>query len=113
MRSRLFAAALLVFFAGSKAAEAAPVRYTIDAKDSLFAVVTKKDTHTIFSGAAHDHAIHASEIAGAITWDPAEPAACKIEITVPVAGLRADDVTIRKRVGLPPGEILPKNREDV
>src|SRR5215472_8212407 len=91
----------------------APIRYTIDAKESLFAVVTHKDTHTLASGAAHDHAIHASEVKGTVTFDPSDPASCRIEILVPVAGLRADDPSVRKRVGLPEGEILAKNRGDV
>jgi polyisoprenoid-binding protein YceI len=107
--------ALLSFFqlAVAGIVSAAPARYKIDPKDSVFAVVTRKDPHTILSGAAHDHAIHASELAGTIEWDAADPSSCRIEIVLPVSGLRADDPTVRKRIGLPGTEILPKNRGDV
>jgi polyisoprenoid-binding protein YceI len=91
----------------------APEHYTLSAKNCLFAVVVRKDPGTVLSGAAHDHAIHATAFEGSITWDSDKPGDGKIEIKVPVSGLRADDPKVRKRVSLSDDAASDKDRREI
>ena len=51
-------------------------------------------------------------MSGTFTWDAADPAACKLSATVPVAKLSPDETSVRKQVGLE-GEISAGQREDI
>lgn len=79
---------------------AAPVRYALGAGTALH-VRVYKDPDTVASGLSHDHAIASTTHSGSVTWTVGDPAACKLEITVPVAGLDPDPDALRSKVGLP------------
>ncbi|MCP4810246.1 MAG: YceI family protein [Proteobacteria bacterium] len=85
---------LLPLFASS--VEAAPVTYSL--KGSLY-VQVYKDPTTIAQALAHDHVVQAAGWTGTATWDPEDPAACAMDITVPVDKLVVDEESIRKRLG--------------
>ncbi|MES2643239.1 MAG: YceI family protein [Myxococcota bacterium] len=97
-------------------AAAAPVAtvadYTLDPGKSALYVQVFKDSGTLASGLSHDHVVTATGWSGTVRWDPASPAACKVDITVPVSGLRPDDEAMRKRVGY---DVMlePSQREEV
>lgn len=81
------------------AAAPAAADYTLDpGKGSLYVQVFKEGS-TIASGLSHDHVMSATGWNGTVHWDPADPSACKVDIRVPVSGLRVDDEATRKRVG--------------
>lgn len=84
-------------------APAAPVQtvadYTLDPSRSALYVQVYKAGETLAAGLSHDHVVAATGWSGTVRWDPADPAACKVEITVPVSGLRPDQEAMRKRVG--------------
>jgi len=95
----------------SPAAEAAPAAaptsapkptaatYTLDPTKGALYVQVFKDAGTVAAGLSHDHVIRATGWTGTVRWDPADPAACRIALTVPVSGLRTDEESMRKRVG--------------
>jgi polyisoprenoid-binding protein YceI len=58
-----------------------------------------KDPDTVASNLSHDHVIVATGWSGTVHWDPSDPAACRIDIKVPVSGLVNDEEAMRKRVG--------------
>ena len=89
----------------------APVTYSLQASSSLYVQVWKDPT-TVASDLSHDHVIRSTQHKGTIVWDPANPAACKFNITVPVAGLDVDPPDLRKAVGLE-GELDTSQRGDV
>jgi polyisoprenoid-binding protein YceI len=60
-----------------------------------------KDPSTVAAGLSHDHAIASTQHSGTVSYDPANPAACAISVTVPVAGLDPDPDALRQKVGLP------------
>ena len=77
-------------------ADAAPVTYNL--KGSLY-VQVYKDPTTIAQALAHDHVVQAAGWTGTATWDPEDPSACAMEISVPVDKLIVDEESIRKRLG--------------
>jgi polyisoprenoid-binding protein YceI len=88
--------------------------YLVDAEESTLFVVVRKDSSTLLSNAAHDHVIRASQMNGKVIFDPNQPAECRIELVVPVAGLRADEPEMRRKVALAGGkEPLDKDRAGV
>lgn len=96
-------------FAGDPAATApapapappapAPVTYKLDPSKGFVYIQVFKDPTTLASGLSHDHVIRAMGWTGAVTWDPANPATCKVDINVPVAQLLVDAPEMRKKVG--------------
>jgi polyisoprenoid-binding protein YceI len=94
------------------AAEPAPrgaSTYKLAAKSSWVYVVIKYDRNTLIAG--HDHAARATELSGTVVWDPADATKCKVDITIPVRGLKVDTAGLRKRAGLEgdtPADDLPK-----
>ena len=58
-----------------------------------------KDPNTIAAAAAHDHVVKASGWNGSVTWDAANLAACKVQITVPVSSLSVDEKGLREQLG--------------
>ena len=77
-----------------------PVRYTLGAGTALH-VRVYKDPDTVAAGLSHDHAIASTQHSGSATWTVGDPSACKLDITVPVAGLDPDPDALRSKVGLP------------
>lgn len=78
---------------------AAPVDYAFDAAASKLYVQVYRDRSTMASAMAHDHVVLATGWSGSLSLDPAEPAACKVSVTVPVSGLRPDLPEMRALVG--------------
>jgi polyisoprenoid-binding protein YceI len=87
-----------------------PVTYDLSKSDLIIQVF--KDEGGLASGLAHNHAIKATKVSGSFTWDAADPAACKLTVTVPVSSLSPDETAVRKQVGLE-GEIADGQREDI
>ncbi len=87
-------------------APAAPAAtdYTLKASSSTLFVVVYKDPNTLGSGFAHDHAIAATGWTGKVHWNPANVAECKIDISVPVSGLKVDPPGFRQKAGIDPSE---------
>jgi polyisoprenoid-binding protein YceI len=86
--------------AAPAAPAAAPVSYKLDNVKSSLIVKVFKDPTTLAAGLSHDHAVKATKWTGAVTWDAANPAACKIDFTVPVKDLDPDPPEARQRAGL-------------
>jgi len=80
-------------------ADARAGRYLVSPKDSEVYVVVKKDRGTLLSGLSHDHVIVAEKFTGFIEWNPDEPSACQVEITVPVRSLVVDPDDKREALG--------------
>ncbi len=92
----LFLSAPLFVFA--PAADAAPATLKLDpSRSALHARLYKAG---VASGLAHNHVIAASAMTGSVTFDPEAPTAFSVEVTVPVASLRADDPRLRHQYGL-------------
>jgi polyisoprenoid-binding protein YceI len=94
--------------AAAAPAPAAPRSYTLDGSRGELHVRVFKDPATMAAGIAHDHAVLATGWTGRFTWDAAQPAACQLTITVPVASLDPDPPALRAAVGLPGA--LPDNQ---
>jgi polyisoprenoid-binding protein YceI len=73
--------------------------YPLDPKRSELVVKTQKEGFA--SALAHNHVVLATEVTGELTWDPADPDATKVWVTVPVKSLVVDKFEIRKRHGQP------------
>ncbi|MDP2305960.1 MAG: YceI family protein [Pseudomonadota bacterium] len=73
--------------------------YTLEPGKSTLYVQVFKSPDTLASGASHDHVVAATGWSGTVRWDPSAPSACKVDIRVPVSGLRPDEDAMRKRVG--------------
>jgi polyisoprenoid-binding protein YceI len=86
--------------------------YVLDPNASDLFVVVRKDTQTALSTLGHDHVIRAGQLSGTVDFDPSAPKECKIDIIVPVAGLKADEPQMRKKVGLE-GQMSEGNRADI
>lgn len=103
---RLVLALLLL----APAALAAPATLNIDpVRSALHARVYKQG---VASGLAHNHVIAATEMSGTVTFDPADPSTFSVEVTVPVASLKADDTRLRQKYGLE-GQIDADDRETI
>lgn len=74
--------------------------YTLDASKSWVWVLVRYDRDRWTPITAHDHGVKASTFTGSVQWDPANPAACKIDISVPVTALVVDPPGMRERAGL-------------
>lgn len=79
---------------------AAPVTYAVDPAQGLVYVEVRKDESTVLAGLSHDHVIRAGALTGVVTWSAEDPAACSIELALPVASLEVDPPWLRDRVGL-------------
>ena len=90
---------LLLWSGPSLAQEASPVTYQLLVGQSQLYVQVFKDPDTMGAGLSHDHVIMATGWSGTITWDEANPAACRVDIRVPVRGLIVDEPTMRTAVG--------------
>lgn len=80
-------------------APSGPVSYTLTPKGSSVYVQVYKDTTTAASGLSHDHVMSAAGWTGSATWDPANPGACRLDVSVPVDKLIVDAPKMRKAVG--------------
>ena len=78
---------------------AGPVTYKLDATKGFLYVQVFKDPTTMAAGLSHDHVVRSRSRTGTATWDPANPAACAVDITVPVKQLEVDAPEMRKKVG--------------
>lgn len=88
---------------GEAAAPApAPVTYKLG---GTLVVKVLKDESTLAAGLSHNHAVKAVGWTGSMTWDAANPGACKVEVTVPVQKLEPDAPDSRRFAGLPAEEI--------
>jgi polyisoprenoid-binding protein YceI len=87
--------------------------FLVNAKESVIYVVVKKDPSTLLSGAGRDHVVRATRIEGSITFDPAEPARCKVDLAIPVFGLRADEPEMQKRAGIDEKRISEDRRAEI
>jgi len=94
------------------AEEAAPAPVTYDLSKSDLIIQVFKDTEGLGAALAHDHAIKAGTVSGSFTWDAADPSACRLSVTVPVASLSPDETAVRKQVGLE-GEVSASQREEI
>lgn len=74
--------------------------WKLDPAASVLYVLVKHDTSTTLANMAHDHTIAATGWTGTVVWNPADPTACKVDITVPVAGLVVDPPGYRERANL-------------
>ena len=90
---------LLLWSAPSLAQEANPVTYQLLVGQSQIYVQVFKDPDTMGAGLSHDHVIMATGWSGTVTWDEANPAACRVDIRVPVRGLIVDEPSTRTAVG--------------
>ena len=92
--------------------EAAPAPVTYDLSKSDLIIQVFKDTEGLGAALSHDHAIKAGTVTGSFTWDAADPSACRLTVTVPVASLSPDETAVRKQVGLE-GEVSASQREEI
>lgn len=81
-----------------EAPAAGPVTYTVDNAGTWLWVMVKYDRNALMKG--HDHAVRAMNVSGSVTWDPADPSACKIELSFPTSSLEVDTPGLRSRAGL-------------
>jgi polyisoprenoid-binding protein YceI len=78
-------------------------------RSRLVAQVLKEGLASRF---AHDHVIRATEMAGTVEYDAADPDRTAITVEVPAASLRADDPALRQEFGLT-SALSPSDRADV
>ena len=74
-------------------------QYVLDPDKSKLYVQVFNDDSTLAAGLAHDHVVLATGWQGKVLVDPGELAGCVVEVTVPVAGLQADQPEMRTLVG--------------
>jgi polyisoprenoid-binding protein YceI len=88
---------------GLARAESSPTagarEYELQGSRSLLFVKVYKDPTTYASTFSHDHVVQAKNWKGSVTWNPANVAACKVSVSVPVTGLEPDDPALRSLVG--------------
>lgn len=87
---------------------ATAVDYALDPAKSALYVQVYKNADTVAAGLSHDHVVAATGWNGTVHWDPDDPSTCKMQITVPVSGLRPDDDGMRKRVGY---DVMLENKQ--
>jgi len=95
----LLAFTLSSYFCLAFTVQAEPQRYVLDPDKSKLYVQVFKDKSTLAAGLAHDHVVLATGWQGKVLVDPKKLAVCVVEVTVPVAGLRADLPEMRTLVG--------------
>ncbi len=92
--SRSFAVLTLLSAAVALADER---RFALDMKQSELVLLTKKGG--IGANFAHNHVVRASEALADMRWDPQDPRATSIKVTLPVSGLVVDEPAVRQRHG--------------
>ncbi len=95
----LSALTLISYLSLSLTAQAEPQRYKLVPEKSKLYVQVFKDESTLAASLAHDHVVLATGWQGKVLVDPEKLAQCQVEVTVPVAGLRADLPEMRTLVG--------------
>ena len=85
------------------APEVQPITYKLNPAQGLVYVRVFKDETTLAAGLSHNHAMKATGWTGSVVWDPANTAACKVDITVPVEKIDVDAADARKAAGLDGG----------
>ncbi|MFU8802170.1 MAG: YceI family protein [Bradymonadaceae bacterium] len=73
--------------------------YRLNDSNSLLYVLIDNDSGKLLSKMGHDHVVHATNWTGTLDYEPDDPSRTSVRIELPVAGLRADEEEIRKRVG--------------
>lgn len=77
-----------------------PRSYVLDAKNTTVVIQVFKDGAA--AAFAHDHTVHATEIAGELVVDPADLTTAKLGIVVQTKTLVNDDAQVRRQFGLDP-----------
>jgi polyisoprenoid-binding protein YceI len=77
----------------------APLIFHLSEADGTIFAQVFKNKKTIGQGLSHDHVLRASQWQATVSYDPGETGTCSIDVTFPVAALRADEPDMRKRVG--------------
>jgi polyisoprenoid-binding protein YceI len=70
-----------------------------DEGSSMLYILVFKDPDTLAAGLSHDHVVRATGWTGSFRWDPKDPKACDVQISVPVDKLAVDEPHMRKKVG--------------
>lgn len=91
-------AALVCLLLAPSVSRADPKTHTVDATASEVVVLVYKAG--LASGLAHDHVIAAKDFTGTLTYDPKDPAATQISLTIQAASLVADLPALTKKHGL-------------
>lgn len=105
MRSSIERAAILLALTLSSylslvfTVHAEPRQYVLDPNKSKLYIQGFKDDSTLTAALAHDHVVLATGWQGKVLVDTEKLAACVVEVTVPVSGLRADLPEMRTLVG--------------
>ena len=108
MKKSLLLVALFVIALCAQGAMAA--EYLIRPEQSELVVLVFK---TGFASAfAHDHVVRATRFSGSISGDPGNPATAAVRVTVPAAGLAADEPEMRKKHGVA-GSLGDSDRRDI
>jgi polyisoprenoid-binding protein YceI len=87
--------------------------YKLNPAASTLYVVVLKDPSTFAAGQAHDHTIGATGWSGTVHWDPSNANACKINITVPISGLKVDPPGYRAKAGIDPEEVSDSDKATI
>jgi polyisoprenoid-binding protein YceI len=95
----LSALTLSIYLSLAFTVRAEPRQYLLDPDKSKLYVQVYKDESTLAAALAHDHVVLATGWQGKVLVDPEKLAKCIVEVTVPVAGLRADLPEMRTLVG--------------
>jgi polyisoprenoid-binding protein YceI len=81
-------------------ATSGPRKFVIDGKKSQLVIQVFKAGAA--AALAHDHTVHAADVAGEITADPASLESAKVNVSVKTKTLVNDDPLVRKQFGLDP-----------
>jgi polyisoprenoid-binding protein YceI len=84
--------------------------FSIDPSKSSLVVQIFKDG--VAARLAHDHVVQARAFSGTIAYDPRNPDASSIQVTVEVGSLRVDDPATRRKFGLS-GELSDSDRAEI
>lgn len=74
--------------------------YKLSDGGSLLYVLVENDASTLMSRMGHDHVVRATGWTGSFVYDAGNPEETKVEIRLPVQGLRADEAHMRGVAGL-------------
>ncbi|MBI5498311.1 MAG: YceI family protein [Deltaproteobacteria bacterium] len=88
---------LPVLFLVVSASTASAADYRVDPARSLLVVRTAKDGPA--ARLAHNHVVVAKDLSGTLKYDPANPDACAVSVTVDARTLILDDPAMRKKFG--------------
>src|SRR4029453_7878170 len=84
--------------------------FTVDVSRSSLVVQLFRDG--VAARLAHDHVVQARAFTGTMVYDPRNPDASSIQVTVEVGSLQADDPATRRKFGLT-GGISARDRADI